>query len=365
MEHRQLGSSGLSVSTLGFGGASLGDLYVNISNAQALDAVAEAYDCGIRYFDTAPWYGTGLSEQRMGLALHDYPRGDFHLSTKVGRSLRPVSESDWPKTWPWGGCPYAVEFDYTADGIRQQHHESLHRLGVGRVDCLVIHDMEESASLGGKSIAEHKADLRDGGFKALYDLREEGRVQALGVGVNVAQEVVELVPEASDLAAARRWNKEYVEFIAGLAGEGQRSVDFVLLAGVYTLLDTSAWEDGILDLCKEKNIGVVMGGPYSSGILASGAVEGAMYAYSPATAEILDKVRRMESVCAEHSVPLAAAALRFPLGHEAVSTVIPGGKNAFEVNRNAETFANQVPVKLWEDFKDQGLLPEGVPTPTE
>eukprot|EP01062_Namystynia_karyoxenos_P062524 TRINITY_DN55421_c0_g1_i1.p1 TRINITY_DN55421_c0_g1~~TRINITY_DN55421_c0_g1_i1.p1 ORF type:complete len:396 (+),score=91.87 TRINITY_DN55421_c0_g1_i1:73-1188(+) len=349
---------GVQLGPLGFGGAPLGDLYEQLDDVQALGCVRHAARQGVHYFDTAPWYGLGLSEKRLGMALRVFPRDQFMLSTKVGRYLRPLAKEpqEWNRRGWRGALANDILFGYSYADVMRQHEDSLHRTGLGRVDCLVIHDMEAAEALAGTdqvSATGTRAALRDGGFQALMDLRSHGRIRAFGAGMNSAEGRAE--------ADYRAWNAEYARFLTGLCPHG--GIDFFLLAGTHTLLNLSAWQDGILGLCEEHDIGVVMGGAFNSGILATGAVPGAKYDYADAPDHIVDKVRRLEQVCAEQRVPLAAAALQFPLGHPRVATVIAGCKSEQEVDRAMQTMHTPVPASLWERLKDDGLLPDGVPTP--
>lgn len=361
---------GVQVSTLGLGCASMGELFHAVSDEEALQTVRRSVDIGITYFDTAPWYGIGLSEIRLGLGLRGPPPSMMRdpalgISTKVGRYLRPLPDppAGWDRRGWAGGSPNDVLFGYSRKDIERQHEDSLQRMGCGRVDCLVIHDMEQAEAEAGQpqvGPTGNRAALADSGFVALCDLRQSGRIRAFGAGINSA--------EGRKEAEYRAWNLEYARFLTGLgAGRGAAQgggIDFFLLAGTHTLLNHSAWQDGVLKLCEEHDVGVVLGGAFNSGILATGARPGAKYDYSDASDDILDRVRRIEQVCKEHDVALASAALQFPLGHPRVRTVIAGCSDVSKIDRAARNMNDAVPDKLWGRLKDEGLLPDGMPTPT-
>eukprot|EP01051_Picozoa_sp_SAG22_P000383 SAG22_NODE_10_length_35702_cov_72.266992_4_plen_434_part_00 len=360
---------GTSCTVLGFGGAHLGELYHTIPDSTAIATVEAAWDTGCRYFDTAPWYGIGLSEHRLGLPLskHYRQRGEFLLSTKVGRLLNPVAScggGGWT-TEPWaGGMPFDVEYSYSRGGFARSLHDSNQRLGCGKVDCLVIHDLDEEFGFWAAdtpdekqpgALGVHAAALgRGGGMRWLEEQRASGVIKAFGAGVNSA--------EGRDEAGSTASNLAYVKRLLGMAADTANPLDFLLLAGNHSLLNHSAYTSGILDLCAEHDVGVVLGGAYNSGILATGAVEGAKYDYDAAPDEILDKVRQIERVCADcGNVPLAAAALQFPLAHPAVKSVIAGAMEPAHVHRTVDTMNTPVPSRLWRELKDAGLLPEGCP----
>jgi D-threo-aldose 1-dehydrogenase len=340
----------------GLGGASLGDLFCKIPSSQALDTVTRSHELGVTYFDTAPWYGLGLSESRMGLALCGLPRDSYVLSTKVGRYLRPhQDEKTWdsmvstsrstfereqstscqltdPSVSPaacraqgWaGGLQNGIEFAYTYDDVMRQYEDSVQRLGTGRIDCLVIHDIEEAEGqqpVHARGTREFLAGEK-GGYRALEKLRKDGKIKAFGAGINIA-----VGTPNHTFDTYKEWNVAYFDFLISCAAPGEKKIDFILMAGNYTLLDLSAWESGILQKCLDHGVGVVVGGAYNSGILATGAVKGAKFNYEDASEEIMERTRKLEAVCKEFGVPLAAAALQFPLGHKAVANVIPGNKS--------------------------------------
>jgi len=326
------------MTSMGFGGAPLGNLFRKIEEPDAQLALQVAYDAGIRYFDTAPQYGLGRSEQRFAEAIKNFGRESIQLSTKIGRLLldcephevTPESFVDVPQK--------RIVFDYTYDGVMRSYEASKERLGINNADILFIHDVC-SFSQGSQEASDEKVrELFDfGGYRALSELRDSGEIAAIGAGVN-------------------EW--QVCEKLLGLA-----DFDCFLLAGRYTLLEQEAL-DSFLPLCESRDVGIILGGPYNSGILATGAVEGAKYNYAPAPVHILEKVRKIEAVCAAHNVSLIATALQFVLGHPAVKTVIPGAASAAEVRANVELFQVSIPTSLWSDLRSQGLIRADAPLPS-
>lgn len=364
---RKLGD--VQVTVLGCGGASLGDLYVETPHAQALGTLECALQGGIKFFDTAPFYGLGLSEARFGLGLLRTPRKDFIFNTKVGRSLVPDRECRNAEPFGWKhGSHFAPVFDYSGAGIRKQHSESLQRTGLGRIDTLVIHDLEPGAHRsdadvkGVATAKKHLAVLRESGFDELCAMRAKGTIAAFGAGVNSDE-------DGEDAAAKLEYDQDYVQalFKMGDSRPDKKGLDFLLLANMYSLLNLDAHTSGILDECLRRDVQVVIGGPFSSGILATGAdpKDGgtAHYNYRPARKEVLDRCRGIERVCKKHKVPLIAAALQFPLGHPAVATVIPGAKSPAEVQSNLDNLRFHVPAAFWADLKAEKLLPKDARAP--
>ena len=324
---------------IGFGGAPLGNLYRRVEDRDAQAALQAAFDAGIRYFDTAPQYGLGLSEMRFGDAIRRFGRSNIQLSTKVGRLLvdcgpdevTPESFVDVPQK--------RIVFDYTYDGVMSSYEASRERIGVAKADILLVHDVD-AFSQGSQDASDARVrELFDGGgYRALSELRDAGEIAALGAGVNEWQ-VCERLLELGDF-------------------------DGFLLAGRYTLLEQEAL-DSFLPLCIKRDVGIILGGPYNSGILATGAVEGAKYNYADAPEPILERVRRIEAVCAGHNVPLIAAALQFVLGHPAVKTVIPGAISAAEVAANVRILHKPIPIGLWSDLRTEGLIHPDAPLPAD
>lgn len=336
IETRELGRTGVRVTRLGLGGASIGSLSVEVAEEDAIATVRRAWDEGIRLFDTAPWYGRGLSELRMGAGLRGRPRDEFVLSTKVGRWLKPPADRSTFSTAPWlGGNPFAVVFDYTYDGIMRSYEQSLQRLGVSTYDLVVIHDLDFGHGVEA-NVAAYEAQLTGSGWRALDELKRAGLIRAIGAGIN-------------DRVTISRFLD-------------RTNLDFFLVAMPYTLLDQDVLADEFPRL-EERGIGVIIGAVFASGILATGAVDGATYAYAPASTEILDRVRRIQAVCDRHGVPLAAAALQFPLAHPSVAAVIPGAFKPEHVGRNVEAFRLPIPAELWAELRHEGLLRADAPVP--
>ncbi|CUJ97186.1 Pyridoxal 4-dehydrogenase [Ruegeria denitrificans] len=324
---------------MGFGGAPLGNLYRKVSDEDAHAALQAAYDAGIRFFDTAPQYGLGRSEHRFGKAIARFGRENIQLSTKIGRLLldcephevTPEAFVDVPQK--------RIVFDYTYDGVMRSYEASRNRIGVANSDILLVHDVCVF-SQGSQEMSDAKVrELFDGGgYKALVELRDAEEIAAIGAGVN-------------------EW--QVCERLLGLG-----DFDGFLLAGRYTLLEQEAL-DSFLPLCERRDVGIILGGPYNSGILATGAVPSAKYNYADAPDEILDRVRKIEAVCAAHNTPLIAAALQFVLGHPAVKTVVPGAVNVAEVQANVALMDRNIPVGLWSDLRSEGLIRPDAPLPTE
>jgi len=330
---RSLGRSGLVVSELGFGGAPLGDLYRVHDDAAAIATVEAAARGGVTLFDTAPLYGRGLSEHRIGTALRRRPRGSFVLSTKVGRVYAPAPAGVRDRGGYVGGLPFEGRFDYSRDGCLRSLEQSLLRLGVASVDVALVHDLDPWAH--GDALEKRIREVLDGAWRALSDLRAQGVVRAIGLGVNDAGVCLRFAREAD--------------------------LDCVMLAGRYSLLEQPAL--GFLELAGSRGIGVMLGGVFNSGILATGAVPGAKHDYRDASPEVLARVARIERVCLAHGIALRHAAVRFPLGHPAVSSIVLGAVTEDEVARNLDAFARPVPAALWRDLVAEGLLPGQAPLP--
>jgi D-threo-aldose 1-dehydrogenase len=333
---RKLARSGLRITALGLGGAPLGDLFELVPEARADAVVATALGAGINFIDTAPWYGHGLSELRIGRALRQVKRDTVCVSTKVGRIYRRPADLAAVSTAPWvGGLPFEPHFDYTSTGIQLSYEDSLLRLGLNRVECLVIHDLDQGYH--GSELARRRAELERSGWARLEALRASGEIRAIGAGINDAA-MLGYFLERFDL-------------------------DFLLVAMPYTLLDQRPLHTEFVQ-CQARGVDVVIGSPYASGILATGPVAGAMYNYRPADALILEKTRRIASVCTEFCVSLQAAALQFPLAHPIVKAVIPGATSPEIVHANVANLGQRIPSAFWEALKAKGLLAEGAPVPT-
>lgn len=331
---RPLGRSRLPVSTLGFGGAPLGDLYAHLDEATAVATVEAAITGGVTLFDTSPLYGHGLSEHRIGAALRRMPRKGLVLSTKVGRVAEPFAGRGDGSGYR-GGLPHGLRFDYSYDGAMRSLEQSALRLGVDRIDIVLIHDVDVWTH-GAALIEQRFAEAMNGAYRALERLRAAGTVRAIGVGVNEAQ-MCERFARTGDF-------------------------DTMLLAGRYSLLEQPALAS-FMPLALEKGIGLMLGGVFNSGILATGPVPGARYNYNPAPPGILARVAAIEAVCARHGVPLRRAALQFPLGHAAVASLVMGAVSPAEVADQIAELSQPVPVALWAELKAEGLLAADVPVP--
>jgi D-threo-aldose 1-dehydrogenase len=336
-ERRRVGLTDLEITLLGLGGASIGGLFTPVADEDALATVDRAWDLGIRYFDTAPLYGYGTSERRIGRALRGRPRDEFVLSTKVGRLIRPSdripagADVDRQELGGREDAFYASTgtvrpvFDYSRDGVERSIEESLERLGFDRVDIALIHDPDE-----------HWPAAIGNAYPALHRLREQGTIRAIGAGMNQAA------------------------MLARFAREGD--FDVFMLAGRYTLFDQDGLTE-LLPLCLERGIGVVVAGVMNSGILARPR-RGAHLDYRPAPAAAIERARRLESVCARHGVPLKAAAIQFPLAHPSVTALVAGVRTVAHLDEYPALMEVAIPGALWEDLRNEGLLQSSAPTPS-
>ncbi|MFS2077724.1 aldo/keto reductase [Telluria sp. Tellsp99] len=321
----------MNVTRLGLGCAQLGGLFDPMAEADAYALVDAAWDLGIRYFDTAPYYGFTLSEHRLGAALRSRPRGEYVISTKVGRLMWP-DPGVQPGECGWAApLPFRPHYDYTHDGVMRSHDDSLQRLGLDRVDILYVHDIGRVTH--GERHAHYWKQLTEGGgFRALAQLRDEGAIKGFGLGVNEW----EVIADAMDVCA----------------------LDCVLLAGRYTLLEQASLAP-LMDRCAREGTRVVIGGPFNSGILAGTN----KFNYEDAPAAVVERVRAIAAVCRDFDVPLPSAALQFPMAHPAVVSCIPGAQNIDQLRRNAHWFSQPLPAGLWTALKDAGLLDPAAPVP--
>ena len=330
----KFGRVDLEVTAFGFGTAPLGNIFREIDEDTSDAMFQTAWDAGVRYYDTAPMYGHGLSELRTGHSLRWKDRDEFVLSSKVGRVLKPARKKDIEYA-PWTNAGrFTMHFDYSYDGTMRSFEDSLQRLNLERMDVCFIHDIDVFTR--GKEQPQVFAAAMDGCWKALSDLRDQGVVKAIGVGVNEWEVCHEALK--------------------------QRDFDCFLLAGRYTLLEQESLDE-FLPLCEERNATVVVGGGFNSGILATGAVEGAKYNYSPAPPEIVERVARIEAACADHAVPLPAAALQFVVAHPAISSFIAGTRTVQQLKNNLEWFSHPIPSEFWADLKAKRLIRDDAPTP--
>jgi D-threo-aldose 1-dehydrogenase len=333
---RRIAATSFSVTQLGMGGASLGDMREILPEAQATATLEAAHAAGIGYFDTSPWYGNGKSELRFGQVLRTKPRDSFVISTKVGRVHSRPADPDSYRHPGWaGGLPFEPRFDYTAAGVLKSYEMSLARLGLNRVETLLIHDLDPRHQRSEEGVARGLSELETGGYRALADLKERGEIAAIGAGVNLTG----MIPRFLE-----RW-----------------PIDFFIVAMPYTLLDQRGLDE--LDLCAARGVSVVIGAPYASGILARGPRPDAFYDYRPAKPEIIAKAQRILDLCRRHDVPLAAAALQFPFGHRSVAAVIPGPVGPEEVRANLAWMGHDIPAALWRELKGEGLIRAEAPTP--
>ncbi|GHJ34762.1 aldo/keto reductase [Streptomyces sp. TS71-3] len=324
MRQNRLGKSKVHVTELGFGGGPLGGLFEPLDDETAAGALEAAWDSGIRYFDTSPHYGIGHSERRTGDLLRGKPREEWTLSTKVGRLLvpqDPAGRMDESFAVP---ATHRRVWDFTRDGIRRSVDDSLERMGVDRIDVLFLHDAEE-----------HFEDAMRDGYPALAELRAQGLVGAIGAGMYHPGKLTRLVQESD--------------------------VDVVMLSGRYTLLDHSALDE-LLPACTDRGVSVLAASIFNSGLLATPRpAENATFDYGPATPHMLERAHRLADVCGAHGVTLPALAMAFPLRHPAVSGIVVGMRTADEVRRNVAAFGTEIPARLWDDLRGEGLLDERAP----
>jgi D-threo-aldose 1-dehydrogenase len=327
---RQIGRTALRVTELGLGCATLGGSRIDVARQAAEDIVAAAWAAGVRYIDTAPFYGVGQAERAVGDAMRDHPRGEWVLSTKVGRLLRPNPSGIFAdgRTHP---LPFDPVYDYSYDGIMRSFEDSFQRLGLARIDILYVHDIG-AYQHGRETHAAHMKVLRESGYRALEGLRASGAVSAFGIGVN----------EREVLLEAMEWGQW----------------DAFLLAGRYTLLEQAPLDD-LLPKCVAAGTSIVVGGPLNSGILAGRDT----WNYAPAPPEVMARVKAIAAICDSHRVPLAAPALQFPLAHAAVAAIIPGPRNAVEFTQNLGLLRHEIPPALWVDLREAKLLHPDAPVP--
>lgn len=333
---RQIGQTALAVTEIGFGGAPLGNLFEDVVEQKAQETLQAAWDANIRYFDTAPFYGYGQSEHRMGHFLRQQMRSDFVISTKVGRVLKATRNLDTFDKGGWiGGLPFEYHMDYSYDGIMRSYEDSLQRLGLHAVDLLLIHDLD-SFFFNDAQITAYLNQLYTSGWRALAELKSSGQIKGVGAGLNK----LGMIPRFLDMMP----------------------LDFFIVAMPYTLLDQEALEVEF-PTCAEHGATVVVGSVFASGILATGPIKGAGYAYAPASEVILEKTRRIQTVCERYDVPLPAAAIQFPLAHPQVSAIIPGAHKPEFIQANIQHYEHAIPADLWRELKAEHLMREDAPTP--
>lgn len=332
----RLNNGGLNFTELGFGTAPLGNLYKTVSDEDAHAVFEAAWDSGVRYFDTAPLYGLGMSERRAGNFLRGQNRDDYIISTKAGRLLEVCPPEQKTGIGKFFDTPNRREiYDYSYDGVMRSFEASFERTGLDRFDILFVHDVDIFTH-GSKEASDVRIEeFMKGGYYAMLSLRDQGVIKAFGGGINEWQ-VCQTLAERGDF-------------------------DLFLLAGRYTLLEQEALTS-FLPLCEKRGIGIVLGGPYNSGILARGPSEDAQYNYSNAPKDIIDRVRRVNAACEKHGVHMIEAALNFPLRHPSVVSVIPGGQSVAEVQSNRAILGKPIPQALWDELKAGGLMREQAPT---
>ena len=330
-ERKRVGARDVSVSRLGIGTSPFGTLVTAQDDEVVAATMQAAKEAGLRYFDTAPFYGQGLAEHRLGQGLRGIVRDDVVLSTKVGRLFKPSLTSPLSPTRD-GARPFAMVYDYTYDATLRSIEDSLQRLDTGRIDIALIHDVNRRWQ--GDQLEVRYREAMAGAYRALDALRSQGVVKAIGVGVN-------------------DW-----EILLRFAADGD--FDCFMLAGRYTLLDHTSI-DRFLPECARRGIAVLAAAPYNSGILATGARPGATFFYTEATPEIMERTRRIEAICARHGVPLPAAALQFGAFHPAVASVVVGMRNAADIVENVGYFQHPIPAHFWQELKAERLIADAAP----
>lgn len=334
MDYRNISKTDLSLPIVGFGGAHLGELYAPLSDQGAYETLDTAWSNDIRYFDTAPWYGRGQSEYRIGNFLAEKAQENFILTTKVGRYLTNPTTPDDFDTSPWvGGFKKEINFDYSYDGIMRSYEQSIQRLQTHKIDALIIHDLDYVHH--SELLQTHQQDLLKTGLKALEELKRTGAIKAYGMGINTQD-------------AFRQALSSY-------------ELDFLLVAMPYTLLDQSSL-DTSMSACLSTETSIIIGAPFCSGILASGIKNKPKYSYESAPPDVINKVMKIEKLCKDHNVNLQAAALQFPLAHKAVVSVIPGVTRKEEVIQNKKFLEEDIPAEFWTHLKEKGLIHPNAPT---
>lgn len=331
---RRHSRSGIDFTPTGFGGAPIGNFNGPFTDAEARSTVANSWDLGVRYFDTAPGYGNGLSEYRLGNALRDYDRSDYVLSTKVGRVVTPRFNAPGNDGQYVDLPPFVSEFDYSYDGVMRSVERSMQRMMCDRFDILFIHDVDRYTH--GAEQSDLFKQAIEGAYPALESLRDQGVVKAIGFGVNETDVVVDAVRSTD--------------------------ADLYLLAGRYTLLEQDPLDE-LLPLCEERGIGIVLGGVYNSGILATGPTPAARFNYALAPESVKDRAGKLEDICRNHDVPLAAVALQFAYAHPAVMSICIGARNVEQQKRNDDLFTRAVPQQVWTDLREARLIRDDAPTP--
>lgn len=329
---RRVGQTSLEIPVLGLGTCPLGGVYAAIDEADARATYDAAWDAGLRLYDTAPWYGLGQAEHRTGRALYEKPRDSYVLTSKVGRVLRaPRDRAAYiPPAWE-KPLQFEVEHVFTYDAIMRSYEDSLQRLGINQIDALYIHDLDRGYFPDDHDLDAKFKELDNGGYRALEELKSSGEIKAIGAGINEHGMITRFLESGN--------------------------LDVFLVASRFTLLEQEIYAEEIIPAGKA-GASIVVGGAFNSGILATGAVDGAKYEYGAAPADVIDRVQKLSGFCQDHGIALAAAALQFPLSAPEVSSVIFGAVTASEIVDNIAHFATDIPDSLWSDLHAEGLIPD-------
>lgn len=336
---RAVGKTDLKLPVLGLGTCPLGGVYAAIDEANARETFEASWDAGLRFYDTAPWYGLGQAEHRTGRTLYDRPRQEYIITTKVGRVLRaPKNRATYqPPAWQ-APLQFEVQHEFTYDAIMRSYEDSLQRLGINQVDALYIHDLDRGYFPEDDALNAKFQELDNGGYRALEELKSSGEIKAIGAGIN-ERGMISRFLEGADL-------------------------DVFLVASRYTLLEHEIYHDEIVKAGK-RGASIVVGGAFNSGILATGVTDDAKYEYDKAPEHIVEKVRKISRVADAHNIPLAAAALQFPLAAPEVASVIFGAVTSKEIKQNVDHLGTKIPNAFWSDLLTEKLLPDGVPIPSD
>ena len=325
----------LKIKNISYGTAVLGNYYEVLSNEEASKVINKAFDLGINYFDTAPLYGFGLSEHRVGMNLQLKDRDSYILSTKVGRLLSPADPKEIDRG-PWkGGLNFNPYYDYSYDGTMRCIEQSMHRLGISKIDILHIHDVDYFTHKEKHLVEKYFSEAIKGAYKALEELRRNGNISAISIGIN-------------EFEMAERFLKEV-------------DVDCVMLAGRYTLLEQNSLKT-FLPLCEKNKVDILLAAPFNSGILA-GSEKNLNWNYAKASKELIDKVHSLKKICGNYNIPLAAAAIQFPLAHPVVKTVVTGAVNVKELEENVSYLDVKIPNDFWQELKELNLIAKESPVP--
>ncbi len=329
MQKRQLGKTDIELSAIGFGGAPIGDLFENLQDENCYNVLENSLELNINHFDTSPYYGNGLSEQRLGYVLKKIPKNKYYLSTKVGRYLTSEKEENIDRGKWAGGLNFVPNIDYSYDGVMKSFEQSLHRLATSKIDICLIHDVDRFTH--GDQVDHYFKIAMSGAYKALTQLKEEKIIKAIGIGVNDA-DMCKRFADAGDF-------------------------DCMLLAGRYTLLDQSALDDCI-PIAEEKNIGIILGGVFNSGILAKGIGEDITYFYQTIPDNIKKKYNEISIICERYDVSVTSAALQFCYANKNISSMVIGMDRVNQINNNISSLSKKIPNDLWEELKNKNIIDE-------